>query len=118
MRYIVKAFIFFLAVVGLLSLPSWYIHIFHSAHANRSVPERRVNADLSTIANQFELYRLDHGEYPDKIEQLVGGYLKSDPMDPWGNSYQMKIEEGGIILFTFNPSKAQGRFSVRLEFGV
>ena len=118
MRYVVKTFIILFAVLGLLSLPSWYINFFHTAHANRSVAENKVSADLSTIGNQFELFRLDHGAYPDKIEALVGGYLKSVPMDPWGNKYQMKIEEGNIILFTFNPSKAQGRYSVRLEYGI
>ena len=118
MRYIIKSFILLFAVIGLLSLPSWFIYFFDSVHANRSVAENKVSADLYTIGNQFELFRLDHGAYPDEIEELVDGYLKSVPMDPWGNKYQMKIEEGKIILFTFNPSKTQGKYLVRLEYGI
>ena len=115
MRYVLKTFIILFAMLGLLSLPSWFIKFFH---VNRSIAENRVSADLSIIGNQFELFRLDHGAYPDEIEELVDGYLKSVPMDPWGNKYQMKIEEGKIILFTFNPSKTQGKYLVRLEYGI
>lgn len=57
---------------------------------------QKARADLATIEQALELYRLDTGRYPATGEGLqalgVGGtagpLLKSLPADPWGKPYQ------------------------------
>ena len=59
----------------------------------------KAEADISTITNQLQLYRLDNFVYPSTSEGLQAlvsnpgkstwtGYLNSLPKDPWGNQYQ------------------------------
>jgi len=59
-------------------------------------------ADISNIDLAMDLYEMDIGSYPDKLEDLrvnpgsnnnwKGPYLKKDPKDPWGRPY--KYERG------------------------
>lgn len=59
----------------------------------------KAEADISTISNQLQLYRLDNFVYPSTSEGLQAlvtnpgkstwtGYLNKIPKDPWGNQYQ------------------------------
>lgn len=64
-----------------------------------------AKADLQSIANALDMYKLDNFSYPSTqqgLEALVkkpsgapeakhwkqGGYVKKMPVDPWGNPYQ------------------------------
>jgi general secretion pathway protein G len=62
-----------------------------------------AEADIkSNIALALDLYELDNGNYPDKLEDLLtdpgeskapnwnGPYLKRKPLDPWGKEYNYK----------------------------
>ena len=63
--------------------------------------EARVKVALSDInsgiATALDMYELDNGIYPDKLNDLLvkpgdlkswnGPYLKKKPMDPWGREY-------------------------------
>ncbi len=74
----------------------------------RAEQARRTKAvaDIKTIMNALELYKLDNGDYPSQEQGLKaliekpatgkipkhwreGGYLNSNkvPVDPWGHSY-------------------------------
>src|SRR5262245_38329242 len=72
----------------------------------RTDEARRVKAtaDLATIAQALDLYRLDSGAYPTTPQGLSalvarpttppipskwreGGYVDAVPPDPWGNAY-------------------------------
>ena len=63
--------------------------------------EARVSAakaDISNIALALDLFEMDTGNYPDKLEDLrvnpglgdkwKGPYLKKEPKDPWGRAYK------------------------------
>ena len=70
--------------------------------AGRSEQARIIaaKADIeSNIATALDMYELDNGGYPDKLEDLLqkptpappnwnGPYLKKKPKDPWGRVYQ------------------------------
>ena len=60
-------------------------------------------ADIkSNLALALDLYELDNGSYPEKLEDLIkdpgeskarnwnGPYLKKKPIDPWGREYNYK----------------------------
>ncbi len=62
-----------------------------------------AQADIrSNIALALDLYELDNGSYPEKLEDLLknpgeskapnwnGPYLKRKPIDPWGREYNYK----------------------------
>ena len=58
-------------------------------------------SDINTgIATALDMYELDNGVYPDKLDDLLvkpgdlkswnGPYLKKRPVDPWGRDYVYK----------------------------
>lgn len=73
----------------------------------------KAEADIATLAQAMELFRLDNAAYPapsDGLGALVsppaslampqnyrsGGYVKALPSDPWGRAYQYRVPgEGG-----------------------
>ena len=71
--------------------------------AGRAERARKIaaKADIeANISSVLELYEMDEGVYPSKLEDLLensqssqdwgGPYLKKMPNDPWGNSYHYK----------------------------
>ena len=71
MRHILNIFILLFALIGLVGLPFWVLGLLHPGHTHSST-ERKVHADLNSIANQLELYNSDRNAYPDSIDDLVG----------------------------------------------
>jgi len=63
-------------------------------------PYRTIRRDMQAIGDALDLYKVDYGHYPDRLdalwEQPAGQrrwgpepYLKEyPPKDPWGNEYQ------------------------------
>jgi general secretion pathway protein G len=70
--------------------------------AGRAEKARRVAAKADVAANipsALDLYEMDMGEYPPRLEDLIqspgsenwdGPYLKKLPKDPWGAEYYYK----------------------------
>ena len=64
-----------------------------------------ARTQMDIIALALDSYRLDVGEYPAALPELVesssprwkGPYLQKGkvPVDPWGNEYAYQVEEGG-----------------------
>ena len=90
--------------------------------------EARVAAarlDIQQIGNALEYYRLDNGVYPSTdqgLEALVSepagfpeprnwnpeGYLKSVPVDPWGETYLYYSEDRTIEVYSFGADRQEG----------
>ena len=83
-----------------------------------------AQADIETISQALELFRLDNGFYPSQdqgLEALVTrpdtqpeprnwnpeGYLKKIPIDPWGNHY-MYIQPGNYGKYDLYSLGANG----------
>ena len=58
--------------------------------------DTRVKADMKSISDALEFFKMDTGNYPESLEELYTGssaegwrgpYLKSQMKDPWGNDY-------------------------------
>jgi general secretion pathway protein G len=86
-----------------------------------------ANADIRSISNALELYKLDNFVYPTTAQGLgalvkkpaappepknwsAGGYLKAMPADPWGSAYQYAVPGKGKAydLFSFGADGKQG----------
>jgi general secretion pathway protein G len=67
-----------------------------------------ARTQMDIIALALDSYRLDVGEYPAALGDLVqsssprwkGPYLQKGkvPVDPWGNEYAYQVEEGGAAF--------------------
>lgn len=98
--------------------------------------DARVNiakAEIAAIASALKFFRLDMGQYPtneqglNALMQDTGGegrgalgtwkgpYLEKDPVDPWGNRYQYRVDGGpaGFEVWSDGPPNAgsEGRIS-------
>ena len=70
-----------------------------------------TRAMLSTVAQQLDIFKLDHGRYPDSIDDLMtapnyitkpesypkGGYLREQPLDGWGNKFVYRRGSGSAL---------------------
>lgn len=88
---------------------------------------QKVLADLSTLEQALDMYRLDNLRYPTteqglgsltsapKVEPLprswrADGYIRRLPDDPWGNPYNYRApgEHGRIDIYSLGADGAQG----------
>ncbi len=86
-----------------------------------------AKSDIKSIGNALDLYKLDNHSYPSTdqgLDALVNkpsgfpeavnwnsqGYLKSTPIDPWGNEYQYLSPgtNGPYDLYSLGADKREG----------
>jgi len=86
----------------------------------------KAKADIATLEQAMEMYRLDNLSYPsggDGLNALVsapagsqpgryrpGGYIKNLPNDPWGRPYQLAVpgKRGPFDIFSLGADGAPG----------
>ena len=86
----------------------------------------KARADIATLSQAMEMYRLDNLSYPsgaDGLQALVsaqaaspsgnyrpGGYIKNLPKDPWGRPYQLTVpgQHGAFDIFSLGADGAPG----------
>ncbi len=99
-----------LAMLAVMVAPN----LFNQADSAR---RDAVLSQISSLGSALDAYRLDMGQYPDDLEQLVrnrggrgswnGPYLRGDvPLDPWGNAY---VYDSDGRNFTLKSYGADGR---------
>jgi general secretion pathway protein G len=75
------------AIIGVVWLvPPYFGHI--------DTKLQRAKSDIDILSQALELYKKDHGTFPDTIQGLSvliapegNTYLDNLPTDPWGNEY-------------------------------
>lgn len=86
----------------------------------------KAKADIATLEQAMEMYRLDNFRYPSGGEGLSalvsppaagqsgqyrpGGYIKSLPTDPWGRPYQVTVpgRAGPFDIYSLGADGAPG----------
>ena len=85
----------------------------------------KAAADLATIAQALDLYRLDSGAYPTTPQGLTalvqrpttppipakwrdGGYVDQVPPDPWGNAYIYVVSGERFVLKSLGADGVEG----------
>lgn len=85
----------------------------------------KAKADIATLEQAMEMYRLDNLAYPSGIDGLnalvsppagqpgssrPGGYIKSLPKDPWGRPYQLAVpgKAGPFDIYSLGGDGAPG----------
>ena len=84
-------------IIGILASMVLPRFVGRSEDARRQVAMSDIN---TSIATALDMYELDNGIYPDKLDDLLvkpgdlkswnGPYLKKKPVDPWGRDYIYK----------------------------
>ena len=75
-----------IVIIGLLAT----IVIINVMPATNRAAEARVKADLGTLEQGIEMYRLENLRYPtsqEGLNALVPKYIKRLPNDPWNTPY-------------------------------
>ncbi len=105
------------AIVGLLAAVVT-VNVMGQGHGPRV---QRPAADMKAIRDALELYKVDCGRYPDRLDALwirppglprwgPEPYLKEyPPKDPWGNEYVYGYEgEGRFEIVSYGADGAPG----------
>jgi competence protein ComGC len=70
-----------------------------------------AQSDMIAIVQEAEMYRLEHGHFPDSLVRLVeNGDLRKYPVDPWGTDYQAFARPDGNTFFvrSAGPDRVHG----------
>jgi general secretion pathway protein G len=80
-----------MVVIVILGLLATIVIINVMPAADRAAVTK-ARADIQTLEQGIEMYRLDHLSYPTAAEGLQallnGHYIRRLPEDPWGNPYR------------------------------
>jgi general secretion pathway protein G len=77
----------------------------------------RISADFRAIQDSIKMFKLNTGNYPETLEELMmdpgargwnGPYLERPPMDPWGRPYVYEQVSSGPLPFEVKTFGADG----------
>jgi hypothetical protein len=73
-------------------------------HILESIYQNKVDAEATLTVLAITRYKLDKGQYPDNLEQLVDdGYLNQLPIDPFSDKpLAYKQKDGDFILYSYS----------------
>lgn len=83
---------------------------------------KMTQAMQNQVASSLDIFKLDHGRYPDHLEELMfrpsyvkpdswpqGGYLREQPLDGWGNKLIYRRSNSPGKPFELKSLGADGR---------
>ena len=89
-----------LVIIGLLAT----VVLINVLPSQDKAMQTKARADIATLEQAMEMYRLDNFSYPADLNALVqppaggdatryrtGGYIKKLPSDPWNRPYQVAV---------------------------
>jgi general secretion pathway protein G len=80
-----------IVIIGLLAT----IVIINVMPAADRAATTKARADIATLEQAIDIYKLDHLTYPPAAEGLqalvAGRYIRRLPNDPWGNPYRYTV---------------------------
>jgi len=98
-----------IVIIGLLAT----IVIINVMPAADRAAVTKARADIATLEQGIEMYRLDNQRYPtseEGLQSLVSGdYIRRLPNDPWGNAYRYAAPGRNGDPFTVATWGADGR---------
>ena len=101
-----------MVVIVILGLLATIVVINVMPAADRAAATK-ARADIATLEQGIEMYRLDHLRYPtadEGLQALVSGnYVRRLPEDPWGNAYRYSAPAPDGRAFRIASLGADGR---------
>lgn len=69
----------------------------------------RAMYDIQSYFSAVDLYALDHNdEFPDKLDDLQGRYVRKVKKDPWGNPYIYEKSKATYNVYSSGPDGQKG----------
>ncbi|MGZ8998383.1 MAG: type II secretion system major pseudopilin GspG [Allosphingosinicella sp.] len=100
-----------IVIIGLLAT----IVIINVMPAADRAATAKAKADIATLEQALQMYRLDHLRYPTEQEGLqaliAGRYIPRLANDPWGNPYNYSTpgpEDGEFAITSFGADGREG----------
>ena len=101
-----------MVVIVILGLLATIVIINVMPAADRAATTK-ARADIATLEQGIEMYRLDNQRYPTSEEGLqilvAGDYIRRLPDDPWSNPYRYAAPGANGRPFTISSLGADGR---------
>lgn len=73
---------------------------------DESIDRLSQTRDILRIAMALAAYRLDHGRYPEKLDQLKPRYLPEIPIDIFANApLHYQIDQNGYNIYSIGPNR-------------
>lgn len=98
-----------IVIIGLLAT----IVLINVMPAAERAAATKARADIATLEQGIDMYRLDHLRYPTTQEGLqalvAGNYIRRLPEDPWGNPYRYSAPGPDGQPFRIGSLGADGR---------
>ena len=104
-------------IIGILAAMVMPRLVGRSEEARISTAKADISANIALALDMFEM---DVGHYPDKLQDLTanpgisgwkGPYLKREAKDPWGKAYLYKLpgtHNNDYDLYSSGPNGAEG----------
>ncbi len=111
-----------LVVIVIIGLLATVVMINVLPSQNKAM-QSKAKADIATLSQAIEMYRLNTLRYPDGSEGLnallggtsatpgsTGGYIRKLPKDPWGNDYRYRQpgQHGAFDVYSLGSDGAEG----------
>ena len=96
-----------IVIIGLLAT----VVVINVAPATDKAAATKVQADIATLEQGVEMYRLNRMNYPsgDGLQALVTeGFIRRLPDDPWGNPYRYEAPGRNGAPFSIYSTGADG----------
>lgn len=108
-----------IVIIGLLAT----VVIINVLPSQDKAMTTKARADIATLDQAMEMYRLDNFAYPSDLNALVsppaggntanyraGGYIKKLPSDPWNRPYQLAVpgKNGPFDIYSLGSDGAPG----------
>ncbi|NDH49554.1 MAG: type II secretion system protein GspG [Proteobacteria bacterium] len=98
-----------LFIIGLLAT----LVVINVMPSQERAMSQKAEADIMTLSQAVEMFRLDRLRYPSNNEGLsvltssndalaTAGYIRSLPDDPWGNAYLYELNNTGTSYQIFS----------------
>ncbi|MCO5166081.1 MAG: type II secretion system protein GspG [Planctomycetes bacterium] len=68
----------------------------------------RERADFRALHDAADLFRIDRGRCPERMDELRDHLRECPPLDPWGNPYALQPHARGVAFVSPGPDGALG----------
>jgi general secretion pathway protein G len=93
-----------LVILGLIAGAIGY-NVFNRLK-EAQIDTARLN--LRKLSDSIDIYRVENGQLPDGLGQLVPKIIKDLPKDPWQQEYKYVRQGENYDVYSYGPDKAQG----------
>ncbi len=110
-----------MVVIAILGLLATFV-VLNVLPAQTEAERTKAKADIATIEQGLQMYRIQQRRYPTTAEGLAvldGTTIQRLPVDPWGNPYQYAApgRAGPFDIYSYGADGVQGGEDENADIG-